>query len=50
MNVNEVVANRAFVMMGGELGANNPIHPHDHVNKNQSSSNLYGHVLSLVLF
>ena len=32
MNVNEVIANRAIEIAGGELGSKNPIHPNDHVN------------------
>src|SRR6201997_2934116 len=37
MNLNEVIANRANEMLGGELGAQAPLHPHDHVNMSQSS-------------
>src|SRR6185503_5470808 len=38
MNVNEVIANRASVALGGELGAKKPVHPNDHVNMSQSSN------------
>jgi fumarate hydratase class II len=38
MNVNEVVANRANEMMGGQLGTKSPVHPNDHVNMSQSSN------------
>ena len=38
MNVNEVIANRAIEMTGGELGSKIPIHPNDHVNRSQSST------------
>jgi fumarate hydratase class II len=38
MNVNEVIANRANQMLGGELGAKTPVHPNDHVNRSQSSN------------
>ena len=38
MNVNEVIANKANVALGGELGAKTPIHPNDHVNMSQSSN------------
>src|SRR6202011_3141892 len=31
MNVNEVIANRASQLLGGELGSKKPIHPNDHV-------------------
>ena len=38
MNVNEVIANAANVVLGGELGAKKPVHPNDHVNMSQSSN------------
>jgi fumarate hydratase class II len=38
MNVNEVVANLANVVLGGELGSKSPVHPNDHVNMSQSSN------------
>ena len=38
MNMNEVLANRANQILGGELGAKAPVHPNDHVNKSQSSN------------
>lgn len=41
MNVNEVVANRAIEMAGGELGSKIPIHPNDDVNKSQSSNDTF---------
>ncbi|MFP4342565.1 MAG: class II fumarate hydratase [Cyclobacteriaceae bacterium] len=42
MNVNEVVANRAHVLMGGKLGdAKKNIHPNDDVNKSQSSNDTF---------
>lgn len=41
MNVNEVVANRAIEMAGGELGSKSPIHPNDDVNKSQSSNDTF---------
>ncbi|MCK1638469.1 class II fumarate hydratase [Bradyrhizobium sp. 157] len=41
MNLNEVIANRANQMLGGELGAKNPIHPNDHVNMSQSSNDSF---------
>jgi fumarate hydratase, class II len=36
MNVNEVIANRAHVLNGGQLGEKTVIHPNDDVNKSQS--------------
>ena len=41
MNVNEVIANRAIQMMGGKLGSKNPVHPNDHVNKSQSTNDVF---------
>jgi fumarate hydratase class II len=38
MNANEVIANRAIELMGGEIGTKTPIHPNDHVNMCQSSN------------
>ncbi len=40
MNANEVIANRANLILGGELGAKSPVHPNDHVNKGQSSNDV----------
>jgi fumarate hydratase, class II len=41
MNLNEVIANRANELLGGELGAKQPIHPNDHVNMSQSSNDSF---------
>jgi len=41
MNVNEVIANRAIEMMGGTMGSKKPIHPNDHVNKSQSTNDVF---------
>ena len=41
MNVNEVIANRASQLLGGELGAKHPVHPNDHVNMGQSSNDSF---------
>ncbi|MEB3342445.1 class II fumarate hydratase [Okeania sp.] len=41
MNVNEVIANRAIEIYGGEMGSKNPIHPNDHVNMSQSSNDTF---------
>lgn len=40
MNANEVIANRAIEILGGELGSKHPVHPNDHVNKCQSSNDV----------
>ena len=41
MNVNEVVANRASEILGGEIGSKKPVHPNDHVNMSQSSNDTF---------
>lgn len=38
MNANEVIANRANELLGGEKGAYDPVHPNDHVNMAQSTN------------
>ncbi|HMC94491.1 MAG TPA: lyase family protein, partial [Polyangia bacterium] len=37
MNTNEVIANRAIQILGGQIGSKKPVHPNDHVNMGQSS-------------
>ena len=41
MNLNEVIANRANEMLGGQRGAKQPVHPNDHVNMSQSSNDSF---------
>ena len=41
MNANEVIANRAIQIAGGEVGSKTPIHPNDDVNKGQSSNDTF---------
>ena len=41
MNANEVIANRAIELAGGELGSKHPVHPNDHVNHGQSSNDTF---------
>ncbi len=41
MNVNEVLANRANELLGGQRGAKVPVHPNDHVNRSQSSNDTF---------
>jgi fumarate hydratase class II len=41
MNLNEVIANRANELLGGELGTKQPVHPNDHVNMSQSSNDSF---------
>ncbi len=41
MNVNEVIANLAAVELGGSPGLKTTVHPNDHVNKGQSTNNIF---------
>jgi len=41
MNANEVIANRAIEISGGQLGSKTPVHPNDDVNKGQSSNDTF---------
>ncbi len=41
MNVNEVIANRANEILGGELGEYKFVHPNDHVNMSQSTNDTF---------
>ena len=41
MNMNEVLANRASELLGGERGATRKIHPNDDVNLGQSSNDIF---------
>src|SRR4051794_26899477 len=51
MNVNEVLANRASEVLGGERGQKRLVHPNDDVNRGQSSNDVFPtamHVASVV--
>ncbi|CAE7259429.1 fum-1 [Symbiodinium pilosum] len=41
MNANEVIANRAIEILGGEIGTKSPVHPNDHCNMSQSSNDTF---------
>ncbi len=41
MNANEVIANRAIEIMGGQRGDRKLIHPNDHVNMSQSTNDVF---------
>ena len=41
MNVNEVIANRAIEILKGKRGTKKPVHPNDHVNKSQSTNDVF---------
>lgn len=47
MNANEVIANRAIEILGGEKGSQNPVHPNDHVNRGQSSNDTFPTVMHI---
>jgi fumarate hydratase class II len=47
MNANEVIANRAIEMLGGQIGSRKPVHPNDHVNICQSSNDVIPSVIQL---
>lgn len=50
MNVNEVISNRAAVLLGHKLGDKSPIHPNDDVNKSQSSNDTYPTALNIAAY
>jgi len=41
MNMNEVLANRASELLGGGRGADRRVHPIDHVNRGQSTNDIF---------
>src|SRR5581483_9215620 len=47
MNMNEVLANRASELMGGERGEARKVHPNDDVNKGQSSNDVFPTAMSV---
>ena len=47
MNANEVIANRAIELAGGQLGSKDPVHPNDHVNRSQSSNDTFPTAMSI---
>lgn len=47
MNVNEVLANRASELLGGERGEKRLVHPNDDVNKSQSSNDVFPTAMSV---
>jgi fumarate hydratase class II len=51
MNVNEVIANRAHVLLGGSLAdEKKKIHPNDDVNKSQSSNDTFPTAMSIAAY
>ena len=49
MNVNEVIANRAIEILGGKKGTKKPVHPNDHVNKSQSTNDVFPTAMHLAI-
>ncbi|RKI73863.1 class II fumarate hydratase [Corallococcus sp. AB049A] len=47
MNCNEVLANRASELLGGERGEGRKVHPNDDVNKGQSSNDVFPTAMSV---
>jgi fumarate hydratase class II len=47
MNMNEVVANRASELLGGQRGEERLVHPNDHVNRGQSSNDVFPAAMAL---
>jgi fumarate hydratase class II len=47
MNANEVIANRANEIFGGRRGTYHPVHPNDHVNRGQSSNDVFPSAIHL---
>lgn len=47
MNANEVIANRAIELLGGQIGSKTPVHPNDHVNHGQSSNDSFPTVMHI---
>ena len=41
MNCNEVIANRASGLLGGEKGEYQRVHPNDHVNMGQRTNDVF---------
>jgi len=49
MNMNEVLANRASELIGGERGVQRKLHPNDHCNLGQSSNDVFPTALHVVI-
>ncbi|MBN2196594.1 MAG: class II fumarate hydratase [Polyangiaceae bacterium] len=47
MNMNEVLANRASELLGGPRGEGCLVHPNDHVNRSQSSNDVFPTAMSV---
>ena len=49
MNVNEVISNRAIEILGGKMGSKKPVHPNDHVNKSQSTNDVFPSAMHIAI-
>jgi len=49
MNVNEVISNRAIQILGGKMGTKKPVHPNDHVNKSQSTNDVFPSAMHMAI-
>jgi aspartate ammonia-lyase len=50
MNANEVIANRAAQLLGEPVGTYAVVHPNDHVNRSQSTNDVFPTALALATF
>jgi fumarate hydratase class II len=50
MNMNEVLANRASELLGGERGEKRLVHPNDDVNRGQSSNDVFPTAMSVAAY
>jgi fumarate hydratase class II len=49
MNVNEVISNRAIEILGVKKGTKKPVHPNDHVNKSQSTNDVFPSAMHMAI-
>ena len=49
MNVNEVISNRAIELLKGKKGSKTPVHPNDHVNKSQSTNDVFPSAMHIAI-
>ena len=49
MNVNEVISNRAIEILDGKMGTKKPVHPNDHVNKSQSTNDVFPSAMHIAI-
>ena len=50
MNANEVIANRAAQLLGESVGSYAVVHPNDHVNRSQSTNDVFPTALGMATF